>query len=256
MKQKIKIWIKNYVRNFTISNQKVTEWEEPLIGFASASDPLFLKLKTVIGKTHKHPLELLKNANTVIAYFIPFKEEMVKTNEKGRISSKEWAISYLETNDLILKLNLMIEEKLKILGYKSLGMLPTHNFDKKRLISDWSHKHVGYIVGLGNFGLHKMLITNKGCCGRIGSIITSAKIEPIKKREKICCLHYYNKSCSKCVENCKFGALTLEKFDRHRCYEICLENAKTYSNLGFADVCGKCISIVPCSFKNPVISKL
>jgi hypothetical protein len=31
-----------------------------------------------------------------------------------------------------------------------------------------------------------------------------------------------------------------------------LENAKTYENEGLADVCGKCICVVPCSFSNPV----
>jgi epoxyqueuosine reductase QueG len=256
LKEKISNWIKNYVKNFKISTQTFTEWDDPLIGFADANDPLFLKLKTVIGKTHKHPLELLTNAHTVVVYFIPFKEEMVKTNEKGRISSKEWAISYIETNNLILQLNDVIEENLRFLGFKAVKMPSTHNFSRKKLISDWSHKHVAYIAGLGNFGLHQMLITDKGCCGRLGSIITSAKIESTERSANQYCLYYYDRSCSKCVDYCKFNALKLDTFDKYRCYEVCLENAKIYPEFGFADVCGKCISIVPCSFKNPVNSKL
>lgn len=50
------------------------------------------------------------------------------------------------------------------------------------------------------------------------------------------------------------GALTETgaDFDRHACYAVCLENGQLHSALGLADVCGKCASIVPCSFTNPV----
>jgi hypothetical protein len=45
--------------------------------------------------------------------------------------------------------------------FRSVILPPTHNFDEKKLISDWSHKHIGFIAGLGKFGLHQMLITKK-----------------------------------------------------------------------------------------------
>ena len=59
----------------------------------------------------------------------------------------------------------------------------------KNLISDWSHRHVAVIAGLGKFGLNNMLITDNGCCGRVGSFITDLKIEPTKRKmEKIVCI--------------------------------------------------------------------
>ncbi|MCJ7647935.1 MAG: hypothetical protein MUP85_04930 [Candidatus Lokiarchaeota archaeon] len=97
-----------------------------------------------------------------------------------------------------------------------------------------------------------MFITEKERCGRLGSIITSAKIEPTKRSEKKYCLYYHNKSCLKCVLNCTFDALKIDNFNRQKCYDICLENARIYCDLGLVDACGKCVSIVPCSFKNPV----
>lgn len=36
-------------------------------------------------------------------------------------------------------------------------------------MSEWSHRHAAYIAGLGIFGINNMLITNKGCVGRIPS---------------------------------------------------------------------------------------
>jgi epoxyqueuosine reductase QueG len=244
--------IKDFVGTYKSKNKTKTEWEEPLISFASADDPLFLKLKSVISETHSLPTELLKDAETVISYFIPFNKEIPLSNVNGQNCSEEWAIAYVETNKLISDLNEFLQKKLEKQKFKSIVLPPTHNFDETKLISDWSHKHVAFIAGLGKFGLHHMLITEKGCCGRLGSLITTAKIKPTKMQEKECCLYKQNESCKKCVENCGFNALRIDSFDRHRCYEVCLSNADSYSKLGLADVCGKCISVVPCSFNDPV----
>jgi epoxyqueuosine reductase QueG len=254
MKEKIQSSVKEFVKDYKIKDKTITDWNDPLVAFANASDPLFLKLKTIVGETHRLPGDLLEDAKTVISYFIPFKKETVLSNAGRKICSKEWAIAYIETNKLIVDLNKHLSEELEKSDFRSVILPPTHNFDEKKLISDWSHKHIGFIAGLGKFGLHQMLITEKGCCGRLGSLITNAKIEPTKRPAKEFCLYYHNKSCRKCVENCGFEALKLDSFDRHKCYEICLSNAKLYSGLGLADVCGKCVCVVPCSFNDPVCS--
>ncbi len=198
------------------------------------------------------PTELLEDAETVISFFVPFKRKVVKSNAGGEISSKEWAIAYIETNQLIIDLNNSLSEELKNKNYKAFVLPPTHNFDKEKLISDWSHKHVAFVAGLGNFGIHQMLITERGCCGRFGSLITNAKIKSTKRPQKEFCLYKHNETCIQCVEHCIFNALKIDSFDRHRCYEICLSNADLFSELGLADVCGKCVSVVTCSFKDPV----
>ena len=252
MRGKIQDFIKKIVKNYRTENRTITDWDEPLVAFADANDPVFFELKTVVSESHNLPTDLLKDAETVISYFIPFKREIVLSNVDGRNCSKEWAIAYIETNELILDLNLCLSEELEKSDFESFVLPPTHNFDEKKLISDWSHKHIAFIAGLGKFGLHQMLITEKGCCGRLGSLITNAVIEPTKIRDREFCLYRYEKTCRKCVEKCVFGALRVDSFDRHKCYEICLSNAKLYSKLGSADVCGKCICAVPCSFNNPV----
>jgi len=252
MKDKIRSFIEEFVQSYKIENKALTNWEEPLVAFANAHDPLFLELKASVSETHSLPTDLLKDAETVIAYFIPFRREIASSNISGENCSKEWAIAYVETNQLIVALNNDLSAQLAKADFKSVALPPTHNFDEERLISDWSHKHVAFIAGLGTFGLHQMLITEKGCCGRLGSLITNAKIEPTRRPNKEFCLYTYNHSCQKCVENCVFGALKEDSFDRQRCYGVCLSNARLYSRLGLADCCGKCICVVPCSFSNPV----
>lgn len=252
--EEIRDWIRSFIKEFKRTSGFLTEWKDPIVSFADVNDPLFFKLKEVIGKSHAHPKELLVNASTVIVYFIPFNDNIVVSNRGMNICSKEWARAYIETNKLITEINGFIAQKLKSRGFDAKPTPATHNFNEEELISDWSHKHVGYIAGLGDFGLHQMLITEKGCCGRLGSIITSARIEPTKRTEKKYCLYFYNKSCLKCVENCIYDALKIENFNKQKCYDICLENARIYSDLGLVDACGKCVSVVPCSFKNPVSS--
>ena len=252
MKEKVQNFIKNFVPKYRVENKTLSGWDEPLVAFASANDPLFLKLRATISETHKLPTDLLEDAETVISYFVPFQKEISLSNVGGENCSEKWAIAYIETNQLIAALNNCLSEELEKANFKSVILPPTHNFDTERLISDWSHKHVAFIAGLGNFGLHQMLITEKGCCGRLGSLITNARIEPTRRPDKEFCLYKYDQSCQECVENCVFGALKENPFDRQKCYGVCLSNAKLYSKLGLADCCGKCVCVVPCSFDNPV----
>jgi epoxyqueuosine reductase QueG len=207
----------------------------------------------MISSEHLLPSEILENSKSVIVYFIPFKKDIVRSNSKGICSSKEWAEAYVLTTQMIVKLNRFLSEKIQKMGFKMAEIPPTHNFDKDKLISNWSHKHVAYIAGLGKFGLRKMIITEKGCCGRLGSIVTDLKLKPTNRPDNEFCLYFHDKSCIKCVEKCPFGALGINKFDRKKCYQICLSNAELHSKMGYADVCGKCLSIVPCSLRNPVI---
>ncbi|MFX1570274.1 MAG: epoxyqueuosine reductase [Promethearchaeota archaeon] len=252
MQDKVKKLINKFIITYKNSIHAREFWTEPLIAFADANDPLFLKLKQTIIMGHKLPIEVLDNAATVISYFIPFTNEVVSSNNNKGSASKDWAISYIETNKLINKLNEFLANKLIEDSFDAVIIPPTHNFDKNLLVSHWSHKHVAYIAGLGKFGLHKMIITEKGCCGRLGSLVTSAKIEITKRLEKEYCLYFHNKSCMKCLEKCVFDSLKINTFDRHKCYKVCLKNSQLYTNLGLADVCGKCACGVPCSLKNPV----
>ena len=233
-----------------------TAWKDPLVAYADARDPLFVRLKEVVTPTHAMPQDLLADAQTVIVYFLPFDESVGRSNKADGPASLEWSRAYIETNQLIRAVNQRLAEVLGQKGYASAVTPPTHNFDPKVLVSDWSHKHIGYIAGLGKFGLHRMLITEKGCSGRLGSLVTSASIPATPRGDTEACLYHHDKSCVACVKRCPVGALTETEYDRHACYALCLQNAETYKAEGLADVCGKCASVVPCSFQDPVAKVL
>ncbi len=250
MRQIVESIIKEYVEKYPQNKEVQTVWKEPLIAYASAEDVLFPQLKTLISPTHALPGDFLPEAKTVIAYFLPFEESIVTSNIDGREASKIWGIAYIDTNQLIFDLNTRLEAELVKLGYQATIIPATHNFYKDKLISDWSHRHVAYIAGLGKFGLNNMLITEKGCCGRIGTVVTSLEIEPTGRSEAEYCLYKSKGICQKCSDRCVNGSLTLEGFDRHKCYEMCLENNDRLA-IGQASVCGKCLVGMPCSFKRP-----
>ncbi len=248
--------IGDYINHYASSHLVSSIWQKPVIGFARANDPLFWELKQVISPTHSTPLELLPRAKSVVAYFIPFVKDIPKSNKANEVASEEWASTYVETNKLIISLNEHVAAKLAKFGFQSKVLPPTHNFDTESLISDWSHKHVAYIAGLGNFGYHHQLITEKGCCGRLGSLITEAPLEPSIRIDKEFCLNRYNKSCRICSQRCPVDAISDAEFIRKDCYQVLLENMERYQHLGLTDVCGKCVSIVPCSFLNPVAKQI
>lgn len=252
MKKTIETEVIRFVKDASASKEYVTEWEEPIIGFARADDPMFARLKTAVSPTHTLPGDLLKTAGTVIAYFIPFTKALPRKNKTGEYAVTEWAVGYIETNRLIMALNHHLAGVLDRGGYDTVVLPPTHNFDTRRLVSDWSHKHIAYIAGLGQFGVHRLLITDKGCCGRLGSILTTADIEPTPRTETPYCLYTFNGTCRRCVQKCIKKILSPEHFDRRECYARLLENAELHKKYGLADVCGKCSCIVPCSFHNPV----
>ncbi len=245
--------ITGFVASYPRQRKVETIWREPIVRFASAQDPLFDRLKTVVRPTHCTPQELLPQAKSVVAYFVPFAKGLHQENAKARHhSSRSWAVAYLETNRLISDINDHIRSELESHGHRVALIPPTHNFDEESLMSDWSHRHVAYVAGIGRFGCHNLMITEKGCTGRLGSLVTDLALEPSPTPEEEFCLHRAGFDCLKCVERCQYDALFVDRYDRHACYRQCLANDEYHRDLDLTDVCGKCSAMVPCSVTNPV----
>ncbi len=244
-------WIHTTVEKASASQDQPL-WKSPLVAMASANDPLFGEIKKWVKSSHQTPQDLLPGAQSVITYFIPFHPAIPKSNVNGRLASREWGLAYILTNQLIAQINDFLHQKLSETGHHAAYASATHNFDESTLMSNWSHRHVAYIAGLGNFGLNNMLITDSGCCGRIGTLVTTAPLTPTQRSVKPTCLYRLNGSCSLCVDNCVNGSLAEGGFNRHTCYELLLENADALAEIGLADVCGKCTVGLPCSLVNPV----
>ena len=263
MKEKITKMIQDFVNEYEQKDNISTKWGEPLVGFANAKHPYILNLKKLITSTHKLPTDVLSDASIVIAYFIPFTKELADTNRMaGDIASHEWALAYEETNEMFVKLNEYIISELRKLGYHADVSPEAFTFDQKILKSNWSHRHFAKIAGLGTFGINNMLITKFGCCGRYSTIVTNLDVTPDSPLEDEFCLYKKNGSCGLCVKHCPSGALTLDGYDRHKCYVVLRKNAELYTEFGSSytnesddcpnsvgsEVCGKCVVNKPCTF--------
>lgn len=248
--------IVEYVKSYQRRASTKTRWKRPLVGFAAVGDPLFIRLREVVSPSHALPQELLATGKTVISYFLPFNNNVQEANaEEEFYPARAWAVAYIETNRLIRELGNHLKNFFERAGYRTISTPPTHNYDQARLISDWSHRHVAYIAGLGRFGLHRWLITEKGCCGRLGSLVTEAFFTPTPRPKHEFCLPLAGYKCSACLEKCIYGALFLESFDRGACNRHLLKNDAYFSDLETSDVCGKCGCGLPCSTRNPMPRK-
>lgn len=256
MNNKIIKLIRDYVKNYKENKGTESDWKEPIIGFADANDPMFLELKEIISLSHALPTDFITDAKSVIVFFLPFQDEIIKSNIGNIESSRAWDIAYIETNNLIVDINKYLHDKIIEMGYNSTILPPTYNYDEEELISDWSHRHVGYIAGIGTFGINNMFITEKGCCGRMGSVVTNIPLISTERKKQENCLYKYNGTCKKCVENCVASAISTENgypfVDKKRCNDQIYNDDIPEYSIGLGDTCGKCMCNVPCSSKNPV----
>ncbi len=227
-------------------------WRDPLVAVADARDPLFAVLQRVVDPSHGLPTDLLPTARSVLVFFLPFRRGLGQENARaGEMAARSWAQAYVMTNLLIRSISLDLQAAIESRGHQAFPTPATHNFDEQKLVSGWSHKHVGYIAGLGTFGSHHWLITPSGCCGRLGSLVTSMELPVTPRFDRELCLVKAGSKCHACVARCRYGALRPSHFDRHRCYEQCLRNDAYFADLPLVDVCGKCGCDVPCSYSIP-----
>lgn len=231
-------------------------WQPPLL-VTAVVDERFAVLPEIAADNHLHPGDLLTGARSVIVFFIPFVKDLVLENKAGDRPCRNWGVAYVQTNDLIGRLSQDLADCLAAAGYRS-GLTPaTHNFDEQRLMARWSHKHLGHLAGLGRFGTHNLLITPKGCAGRLGSLVTDAPLgdHPLIHGDQACLLKT-GKACGKCLPVCPVSALHPDRFDRRACWDRLKDNRgglPEFDDLPQSThVCGKCLAFMPCSFVNPV----
>jgi epoxyqueuosine reductase QueG len=233
------------------SRREYRMWREPLFAYVAADESALQELKSSVSKSHLLPTDILPDAKSIVAFFIPFSAEVEESNRDGRHASALWAESYIATNEAIREIGNNVERLLSDNGY-AVGKIPaTHNFDEKTLISDWSHRHIAQIAGLGSFGINNMLITDSGCCGRVGTLIANCELTPTAIRTQERCLSKLKGTCGVCRRRCVTNAFRDSGFDRQRCYGMCLENAALRRATGYADVCGKCVVGIPCALNEP-----
>jgi epoxyqueuosine reductase QueG len=231
-------------------------WREPLLVSAEA-DERFDILPKIAADNHMLPKELLETCQTVVVFFIPFTADVANGNVEGKFACDAWGLSLALTNGLIQDVSEFIRDFFIGYGHKSELTPATYNFDPESLTARWSHKHLGYIAGLGRFGVNAQLITPSGCAGRLGSLLTEARMgnNPLIKEEEVC-LYKLGNECLKCLKTCPVNAITLKGIERSRCNKRIQINRKRFTTrLDMADdieVCAKCVAGMPCSLESPL----
>jgi len=251
----LRILIEKYVAEYPRKKREQKIWRKPLLTTAKADDRFDI-LPRIAAEDHILPRELLSSAKSVVVFFVPFIKELAVENHKGEIPCRNWGLAYESTNRLINSVCEHIQHHLEGLGYRAKLTPATHNFNPVKLVSRWSHKHLGYLTGLGRFGVNAQFITSSGCAGRMGSLVCDAELgdSPLIS-EKELCLHKNGHKCLVCVERCPVGAVSESGIDRKLCWERLKSNllqTGELSGLGnTTHVCGKCQVFVPCSLKAP-----
>lgn len=237
-------------------------YEEPLIGFASASDDIFTTFcsEGVVGPNYMVPSEWLPSAKTVIAFFLPFSDAVRVSNRADMLEpSIEWLYARIEGQEFIGNYMKSIDRFLADKGIASCVPSLDERFGVKietiergngpdfHADSKWSERHAAYAAGLGTFGLSRGLITSKGMAGRFASIIISEEIEPTPR--DYTGIDDYCVKCGACMRNCPAQAISLEYGKNNmKCNEH-VEKMKAKFSPRYG--CGKCQVKVPCETMAP-----
>jgi epoxyqueuosine reductase QueG len=224
-------------------------FQEPLVGIASANDPLFIKLKhkEVVGPHHMTPTEWLPKAKTVISYFLPFSLRVRQSNHANDgLPSTEWLYGRIEGESFNNAMRKFLTEEIIKSGGKAIAPLHDPRYKVTDRRSNWSERHVAYIAGLGTFNLGKSFITKKGCAGRFGSVITDLSLSPTVRPYQD--IYEYCNNCGACIKRCPVFAISKNGKDHSPCADFVNAMKKKFEpRYG----CGKCQTSVPCETRIP-----
>lgn len=240
---------------------ETVQFEEPLIGFASAGDDIFevFRQKEVIGANYFSPAEWLSGARTVVSFFLPFTETVRASNREGKDPSKEWLYARIEGQEFIGKYMSAIKQHLEERGMAACVPSMDERFGLKieitahRLRPDfhadsrWSERHAAYACGLGTFSLSRGLITEKGMAGRFASVIITEEFEADKR--DYTGIDDYCIRCGACARNCPANAITLKNGKNNIKCRLHVESMRRKYSPRYG--CGKCQVGVPCEFRSP-----
>lgn len=243
-------FVLNNSMNYIEELGKLQIFEAPLFAFANPKDELFGKLKEeeIIGSHHMEPEQWLPGAQTVISYFLPFSYGVRKSNRtSNKIPSTEWLYGRIEGQALNNALANYLVSELSAVGGKAICPALDSRFTVINKRSNWSERHVAFIAGLGTFNLSKSFITQMGCAGRLGSVVTTIKYPYTKRKYKD--KYEYCNFCGACIKRCPALAISKDGKDHDLCSkyidEIILPRYKPRYG------CGKCQTGVPCENQIP-----
>ena len=228
-------------------------FDAPILAFGSADDEIYLRFKSpeVIGAHFVQPIEWLLEVKTVISFFLPYRDEIKIANAASfDLPADEWLHGRFEGQMYVQCLSTYISDLLNNAGFKSLvpASDPRFGYGGGIFTSNWSERHAAFACGLGTFGLSKGIITEKGTCGRIGSVITTLDLPKDERAYEG--VYEYCATCGACAANCPANAITLAEGKDHALCSDFLEMTRERFDPRYG--CGKCQVKVPCESGIPI----
>ncbi len=225
-------------------------YEAPLVGVASADDPMWAELQkeTVVGPQQMLPGQWLPGARSVVCYFVPFSERVRESNRVPGDPSFEWLVGRFEGEELNAKVRRFLVEALEQAGARAVAPSSEERFKQANFRSNWSERHAAFIAGLGTFGLSRSLITVRGAAGRLGSAVLDGEMEPTPRpytRHDDYCMN-----CGYCIPRCPPRAINMDTGKSHPPCLGFLNQVKERYPPRYG--CGKCQTGVPCEAVNPM----
>lgn len=248
-------------------------FDEPLIGFAAADDPLFEEFRKAVGPFHLTPAEILEDsygeraegAKTVICWILPIAGPTRESNRAElRMPSRQWAMTRAHGEHFNTLLRMRVAEMLRFAGAQAAAPLLSGLWRPVMdpavgLASTWSERHAAFAAGLGSFSLNDGFITDRGIAHRCGSVVTSAAVRPTPRNCKdpwSNCLFFRDGSCGLCIKRCPVGAISPLGHDKEKCRAYAYGEVRdaAIEHYGVAEAgCGLCQTGVPCESRVPAV---
>lgn len=250
-------------------------WERPGVAVAAGDDPLFARMKELIGPFYWTPLDahrLVFSDSTaraedlrVISYVLPQTEKTrADQRQEKELPAERWARSRFHGEEFNCDLRNHLAQSLTEAGFPAVApeRLPDFAYQTSEslgIASNWSERHTAFIAGHGTFGLSDGLITRWGKAVRFGSVV--AKIDlPVTERpygddHQAWCLWHKKGTCGACVKRCPVDTISTEEgHDKEACFSYIRNVTAAYvkDRFGIGDTpCGLCQVRIPCEDRIP-----
>jgi epoxyqueuosine reductase len=286
LEKAIKDYVKNSPNNRFIAFPGDLIWDEPLVGFAEGSDPLFQQYKTLIGDFHMTPREVMEmhidargwgdkrflSDISVISFALPSALDTRLSNRKeSSVCSVKWNHTRWQGQEFIIRLSHYLVSLIEGTGYYAITPDLEKWFEVFKLpagqqVSKWSQRHIAYAAGLGTFSLSDGFITTKGVAVRLGSVVCNMALPATPRpyaNHMAYCL-FFNNACRKCIDRCPADAISEKGHDRIKCAEYLTSTMEIVKKEGRAGYignksyygCGMCQTKVPCEDRIPRIKTI
>jgi epoxyqueuosine reductase QueG len=273
MEERIRSEICRFVRESPLNRFPDSDepyFDEPLVGFAAAADPIFGDYKQVIGPFHRTPDEAMASASdgqgraaSVVSWVLPITRKTKESNRHEKeYPSRAWALTRYFGEQFNVALRRHMVAWFEAEGHHAIAPQLAANWQEYPdtpvgIASTWSERHAAYAAGLGTFSLNDALITPQGIAHRCGSVIIDLPLAPSPRpypHFRHNCLYYREGSCGACIGRCPVGALSRDGHDKTSCraYVYVSAVAAVAERYGVAATgCGLCQTRVPCEGQIP-----